>query len=407
MSTAATARTPTGALEGLRVIDLSRVLGGPLAGQILADHGADVIKVEPPLGDETREWGPPFQGDASAYFLNVNRNKRALALDLACDEGRDVLLRLLEGADVLIDNFKPGTLEKWGLGYDVLAKRFEGLIHATVTGFGVDGPFGGYPGYDLMAQAWAGLVSVNGSAASGPLRVGMPVIDMATGANAVIGILLALHERHRSGKGQHIDLTLYDTGISLLHPHAPNWFMSGKVPGLSGNEHPSISPYSLFATRGQPVLITVGNDNQFRRLCHVLGLPEMAEDERFASNALRIVNRRALTEAMERQLLNYEGEEIARKLMDAGIGAGAVQRVDQALSHPHTLHRQMVVELGDYRGTGIPVKLSRTPGQVRSAPPEYAQHAEQILSEAGFSAEQIQALQDQQVVLRERKRHGR
>jgi crotonobetainyl-CoA:carnitine CoA-transferase CaiB-like acyl-CoA transferase len=395
-----------GALKGIRVIDLSRVLGGPLAGQMLADHGADVIKIEPPQGDETREWGPPFQGDASAYFLNVNRNKRALSLDLACAEGRAVLLRLLETADVLIENFKPGTMEKWGLGFSTLSERFPRLIHASVTGFGKDGPFGGYPGYDLMAQAWTGLVSVNGSPESGPLRIGMPVIDMMTGANAVIGIAMSLFERERSGKGQHVDLTLYDTGVSLLHPHAPNWFMSGKVPGLTGNDHPSISPYSLFQTKGAPMLLTVGNDRQFERFCAVIGLPKLASDPRFRSNAARVENRKALADAIQLRLMEFDGEALARQLMDVGVGGGPVQSVDRVLTHPHTVHRKMVVQLGEYRSTGIPVKLSRTPGQVYAPPPEYNQHAEEILAEARFTPREIEALQRDGVVRKARRRHG-
>jgi crotonobetainyl-CoA:carnitine CoA-transferase CaiB-like acyl-CoA transferase len=396
----------TGALKGIRVIDLSRVLGGPLAGQMLADHGADVIKIEPPQGDETREWGPPFQGDASAYFLNVNRNKRALSLDLSCAEGRAVLLRLLETADVLIENFKPGTMEKWGVGFSMLSERFPRLIHASVTGFGKDGPFGGYPGYDLMAQAWTGLVSVNGSPESGPLRIGMPLIDMMTGANAVIGIALSLFERERSGKGQHVDLTLYDTGVSLLHPHAPNWFMSGKVPGLTGNDHPSISPYSLFKTKGAPMLVTVGNDRQFERFCAVIGRPELACDPRFRSNAARVENREALADAIQLRLMEFDGEELARQLMDVGVGGGPVQSVDCVLTHPHTVHRKMVVQLGEYRSTGIPVKLSRTPGRVYGPPPEYNQHAEEILTEAKFSPSEIEALQRGGVVRKARRRHG-
>ncbi|WP_176053366.1 CaiB/BaiF CoA transferase family protein [Paraburkholderia caribensis] len=405
-SPAAAATQASGALKGIRVIDISRVLGGPLAGQILADHGADVIKVEPPQGDETREWGPPFQGDASAYFLNVNRNKRALALDLSREAGREVLLRLLETADVLIENFKPGTMEKWGLGYEQLSQLFPRLIHASVTGFGKDGPFGGYPGYDLMAQAWTGLVSINGSKASGPLRVGMPVIDMMTGMNAVVGITMSLYERERSGKGQHVDLTLYDTGVSLLHPHAPNWFMSGKVPGLTGNDHPSISPYSLFETKGAPMLVTVGNDRQYERFCEVIGAPELATDPRFRSNARRVENREVLAEAIQARLKLFDGEELARKLMDVGVGGGPVQSVDRVLTHPHTLHRKMVVQLGNYRSTGIPVKLSRTPGNVYSPPPEYNQHAREILAEVQFTPADVDALEARDIVRTVRKRHG-
>lgn len=405
-SASAPAAQASGALKGIRVIDLSRVLGGPLAGQILADHGADVIKIEPPQGDETREWGPPFQGDASAYFLNVNRNKRALSLDLSKEEGREALLRLLETADVLIENFKPGTMHKWGLDYERLSERFPRLIYASVTGFGADGPFGGYPGYDLMAQAWTGLVSINGSEKSGPLRIGMPIIDMMTGANAVIGITMSLVERNCSGKGQHVDLTLYDTGVSLLHPHAPNWFMSGEVPGLTGNDHPSISPYSLFRTKGAPMLVTVGNDRQFERFCEVIGLGELAGDERFRSNAARVENRRVLAEAIEERLKDFDGEELSRKLMDVGVGGGPVQSVDRVLTHPHTLHRKMVVQLGEYRSTGIPVKLSRTPGNVYAAPPEYNEHAAQILGEVRYTPEEVAALQASGVVRQARKCHG-
>lgn len=396
----------SGALKGIRVIDVSRVLGGPLAGQILADHGADVIKVEPPQGDETREWGPPFQGDASAYFLNVNRNKRALSLDLSREAGREVLLRLLETADVMIENFKPGSMEKWGLGYEQLSERFPRLVYASVTGFGKDGPFGGYPGYDLMAQAWTGLVSINGSHESGPLRVGMPIIDMMTGANAVIGITMSLLERERSGKGQHVDLTLYDTGVSLLHPHAPNWFMSGKVPGLTGNDHPTISPYSLFQTKGAPMLVTVGNDRQYERFCTTIGAPELANDPRFASNALRVENRAVLAEAIQARLREFDGEELSRQLMDVGVGGGPVQSVDRVLTHPHTLHRKMVVQLGEYRSTGIPVKLSRTPGKVYAPPPTYNQHAQEILTQVRFTPADIEALEEGGVVRRTRKRHG-
>ncbi len=214
---------PTGALAGLNVIDLSRVLGGPYCGQMLADHGADVIKIEPPLGDETRGWGPPFDAEGiSAYFAGINRNKRVVALDLTKLAGRDVLLKLLETADVLVENFKTGTMEKWGLGYEaVLAKKFPRLVHARVSGFGADGPLGGFPGYDAMVQASTGLVSVNGSPEGGPVRIGIPVVDLSTGMNACIGILMALYERNRSGKGQFVDATLYDSAIALQHPHGP------------------------------------------------------------------------------------------------------------------------------------------------------------------------------------------
>ncbi len=258
-----------GALAGVKIVDLSRVLAGPYATQILGDHGADIVKVEPPLGDETREWGPPFRGDGaergpSAYYVNINRNKRGIALDLNKPEAREVVWKLLEDADVLVENFKLGTMERWGMGYDALAARFPRLIHARVTGFGEDGPMGGMPGYDACVQTMVSLPNCNGSPESGPLKLGVPIVDMTTGMNLTIGILLALNERHRSGKGQFVEVALYDAGLSILHPHSGNWLMGGKLPKLLGNAHPNLTPYDLFPTATRPILLGVGNDAQFK-----------------------------------------------------------------------------------------------------------------------------------------------
>ena len=234
-----------GALAGIRVIDLSRILGGPYCGQILGDHGADVLKVEPPQGDDTRTWGPPFKDGVASYYMGLNRNKLGTQLDLASEQGRSVLLGLLAGADVLVENFKTGTMEKWGLGYEQLAQRFPRLIHCRVSGFGSDGPLGGLAGYDAAVQALTGIMSVNGEVGGEPLRVGLPVVDLVTGLNAAIGVLLALQERERSGKGQFVEASLYDCGLSLLHPHAANWFADGREPKLTGNAHPNIYPTTL------------------------------------------------------------------------------------------------------------------------------------------------------------------
>src|SRR6476646_3905634 len=284
-----------GALEGLKVIDLSRVLGGPYCAQMLADRGADVIQVEPPQGDETRLWGPPFDHEGiSAYFAGINRNKRTVALDLSRPEGRTVLLKLLEVADVLIENFKTGTMEKWGIGYDELAKRFPTLVHARVSGFGADGPLGGYPGYDAMVQASAGLVSVNGAPEAGPVRIGVPVVDLSTGMNACIGILMALFERSKSGKGQFVDATLYDSAVALHQPHAPNYFMGGLKPILFGNSHGNLAPYANFPTKGRNIVVGAGNDRQFRKLCQMLGEAELADDPRFRTNKDRLAHKAEL-----------------------------------------------------------------------------------------------------------------
>lgn len=394
-----------GALAGVRVLDLSRVLGGPMAAQTLGDHGADVVKVEPPRGDETREMGPPFKGDASSIFINVNRNKRGIALDLASPAGREVFLRLLDHTDVIIDNFKPGTMEKWGLGYDVLGPRFPRLIHASITGFGPDGPLGGAPGYDVIVQAWSGLISTNGTKQTGPLRLGTPLVDMTAGNNIVIGVLLALFARERTGRGQHIDVSLYDSAIGFTHPHSANYFLSGKTPGLMGNDNPNLSPYSMYRTNRNALFIGVGNDFQFRRLCEVIGTPELAQDERFRTNAGRVVNNEQLTPLLEAAIADMDGGELCYALLKAKVPAGLVQSMPEALNHPHTLHRQMQVELEGYRWTGVPVKLSGTPGSVRRIPPDFNQHADEVLREHGFSDAEIAALRAEGVVGQPRVRH--
>jgi len=369
-----------GALAGLRVIDLTRVLGGPFCTQILADHGADVIKVEPPQGDETRGWGPPFLDGVASYFLGVNRNKRSIVLDLSRHEGHNALLGLLEGADVLVENFKPGTMERWGLGYEaVLKERFPRLVHCRISGFGADGPLGGLPGYDAVVQAMTGLMSINGEKGGAPLRMGSPLVDLATGYNATIGILLALQERARSQRGQFVDVSLFDSGVAMLHPHSANFFLTGRPPGRSGNAHPNITPYDAFRTATVPLFLAVGNDGQFRKLCRVLGQESMADDPRFSDNARRSEHRDALKAELEDLMGRRDGHDLAGELNAAGVPCGPVLDVGEVMAHPHTRHRGMVVEMGDYRGVGAPVKLSRTPATYRRRPPRLGEHGDEVL----------------------------
>jgi crotonobetainyl-CoA:carnitine CoA-transferase CaiB-like acyl-CoA transferase len=360
-----------GSLAGLKVIDLSRVLGGPFCTQILGDHGAEVLKIEPPGGDETRSWGPPFVEGTAPYFTGVNRNKKSVVLDFSQSASRELLRRLLADADVLVENFKIGTLARWGLGDDVLCQSFPRLIHCRITGFGADGPLGGLPGYDAIIQAMSGIMSVNGEADGGPLRVGLPVVDMVTGLNAALGIMLALHDRDRTGKGQFVEAALYDSGLSLLHPHAANYFATGKAPVRTGNSHPNIAPYSLFATATCPIFVAAGNDGQFRKLCDMIAAPEIGSAPRFSTNAQRVENRDALHAALERALSRFDGAELARDLIAAGVPCGPLLGVAEALAHPHATHRDMIVNIGSYRGVGSPIKLSRTPASYRQPPPRF------------------------------------
>ena len=399
-----TASGGAGALAGLKVVDCSRVLGGPYCTQMLGDQGAEIVKVEPPQGDETRDWGPPFDGGGNgedggdrgdaAYFVGVNRNKRSIGLDLSREAGKAVLLRLLEGADVLVENYKTGSMERWGLGYEeVLRERFPRLVHCRISGFGADGPYGGFPGYDGIVQAMVGHFSVNGAPESGPTRVGLAVVDIGTGLYAGNAILMALLERERSGRGQFLDMALYDCGLSLMHPHVSNYFVSGgKTPGLTGNPHPNIAPYDLFETATCKIFVAGGNDRAWRRLCEELGRPELGADPRFATNADRQRNKAELKRELGGALAAADGEALCDRLLAAGLPVGPVRDTAEAMAHPHTAHRGMRLEMGPYRSWGSPIKLTRTPGAARRPPPRFGEHGREILAAHGYSGAEIEAL---------------
>lgn len=383
-----------GVLHGLRVVDLSRVLAGPYCSQMLGDQGAEVIKVEPPTGDDTRVWGPPYMPDGkSAYYTGINRNKKGICVDLSTEKGKQLLCDLLETADVLIENFKAGTMERWGLGYeDTLSERFPHLVHCRITGYGIDGPLGGLPGYDAVLQAYGGLMSVNGEEDQDPLRVGVPIVDLVTGMLAFSGILLALHERVSSGRGQLVDCTLLDTALSLLHPHSASWLADGQIPRRTGSAHPTIAPYDNFATHAGTFFIGAANDRQFKALVEVLGRPDLARDARYATNSDRVVNVDSLRETLAALIWEWDRDELSAALLKAGVPATPVNDVSQALLSPQALHRDMVVELDGYRGVGIPIKLSRSPGSVRQAPPDKGADTHGVLAEAGYDEATIDAL---------------
>lgn len=396
---------PAGALTGKRIIDLTRVLGGPYCTQVLGDHGAEVIKVEPPQGDEVRDWGPPFHEEDASYFIGLNRNKRSIGLDLSKPEGRDVLLRLLDDADVLIENYKPGTLERWGIGYEeTLSSRFPKLVHCRISGYGGDGPLGGFPGYDAIIQGAAGWFSVNGTPETGPTRVGIPMVDMGTGLYAAIAILMAIIEREASGKGQYIDMTLFDSAVSLMHPYTINYLLSDKVPVTTGNAHPNVGPYDKFRTKTVDIFFGCGNDRAFRRLCDVLERPDLPEDHRFEANSGRVTNREELRVELESALIRLDGEDVCNRLMEAGVPAGPVLDTAEMYHHEHTKHREMAVAHDWYKMSGIPIKFSRTPGSIRSTPPKFGAHGREIMSEIGYEADEIESLAMDGILVETRRR---
>ncbi|MBF5004984.1 CoA transferase [Diaphorobacter sp. NR2-3-3-1] len=386
----------------MRVVDLTRVLAGPLCTQILADQGAEVIKVEPPSGDETRKLGPPFDAAGqAAYFAALNRGKRAISLDLSMPDAQEVLHRMLADADVLVENFLPGTMERWGLGFDdVLATRYPRLVYCSISGFGADGPLGGLPGYDAVLQAMCGVMSVNGDASSGATRIGVPVIDHLTGYVALSAILMALCARHRTGEGQRVEATLYDTALSLLLPHASNWFASGSSPSLLGSAHPNIAPYDKFRARDGELFIGVLNDPQFRKLSQHIGLPGLPHDGRFASNGGRLAHRAELKVAIEEAIADRECGALCEDLMKLGVPAGALNSVPQALTHAHSEHRELVVRRGAYQGVRSPMVMCGTPGEPGHAPPHFAQDAEEVLRGLGFDGGQRQRLYEAGAVMR-------
>jgi crotonobetainyl-CoA:carnitine CoA-transferase CaiB-like acyl-CoA transferase len=384
---------PRGLLDGVRVVDLSRVLAGPYCTQLLADHGATVIKVEPPEGDMTREWGPPFRDGISAYYSGLNRNKAHTGIDLRTDAGRGVLLRLLADTDVLVENFKSGTMARWGLGYaEVLAERFPRLVYCRISGFGVDGPMGGLPGYDAVVQAYAGLMDLNGEPGRGPVKLPVPVVDLTTGMLAHGGVLTALLERVRSGRGQLVDLSLLDSAVSLLHPATSNYLFDGEPPKRLGTSHSNVAPYETFETPQGQLFVGGGNDRQFRALVTWLDCPELADDPRFARNADRVTHRAELAGLLRERMAGRDLTDAASDMLRHGVPASMVRGVPEVVEDPQVKHRELVVERDGYRGVGIPVKLGRTPGAIRRVPGPLGRDTVEVLRAHGYDPARIAQL---------------
>ena len=371
--------THPGPLEGLVVADFSRVLAGPFATMLLGDLGADVVKVEHPAGgDETRAWGPPWYGDHSTYYLAVNRNKRSVALDLRDEHGRRAARALAGRADVLVENFKAGSMERLGLGYEELARDNPGLVWCSISGFG-RGAGAALPGYDFLVQAMSGLMSITGPAGGEPTKVGVALVDVLTGLYAFGGVLAALRERDRSGRGQRVEVSLLGSALASLVNQASSYLCTGRPPRAMGNRHPSITPYETLATADRPLVVAVGNDGQFARLCRVLGTPEAAADPRFATNAARVANRDALAALLEGALAARGAAEWVAALSEAGVACGLVNDVGEAFALAERLGLEPLADAQGVPQVADPIGLSATPASYRLAPPALGQHTAEVL----------------------------
>ncbi|MDD2860556.1 MAG: CoA transferase [Acidiphilium sp.] len=398
MNVAKPAGSP-GPLAGIRVVDLSHVMAGPVCGMMLADMGAEVIKVEKiPGGDDTRRSVPPAVGGESAAFMMMNRNKRGIALDLKTADGREALMALLDGSDVLIENYRKGALDRLGFGFEALHARNPRLIYCSISGFGRTGPYADRGGFDLIAQGMSGVMSVTGEAVGrAPVKAGPPVTDIGAGIIAAMGILAALNHRHVSGEGQRVDTSLLEAGITFMYWHAAISFATGASPGPLGSGHPLMAPYQAFRTLDDPINVGAANDANWRRLVEVLGADELGRDPRFASNAGRMMHLAELAPKLEAIFRTRPSTVWLEALERAGVPAGPVLTVQQMAADPQVIAREMIVETdhavaGPTRALGLPVKFSATPGGVRYPAPAYGQHTAEVLREIGFPEARIAAM---------------
>lgn len=394
----------SGPLTGFVVVDLTRVLSGPYCTMILADLGARVIKVEQPgKGDDTRHWGPPFLGAESAYFLSINRNKESVTLDFKPKEGRAILEQLIATADVFVENFRPGTIDRIGFGWEALHAKHPRLVYASISGYGQTGPRRDEAGYDAVMQAEGGLMSVTGDPDRPGYRLGVAITDMVSGLYCAQGITAALLARERSGQGQRVDIGMLDTTAALLTYQAANWFATGKVPPRQGNRHATIAPYETFTTMDGDIVVAVGNDPTWQKFCPAIGLPALAEDPRFTTNKDRMANYEAMRPPIDAVFRTKTTAEWVTILNQAGVANGEVRNIGQMLTDPQLEAREMIKTLmhptvGATRVIGAPIKFSETASSVRTPPPVLGQHTDAVLRELGYDSEAIEGLRQKRVI---------